>query len=304
MNKHCACNLGLAMGLVVLATSCGGTNNSSNPQSAGGTIGVGGTPGATGGTSGVGGSMTVTGGQSTTSKQTSSGGQTAAGTGGAASGGQSSAHTTTGGAASGGAATGGQPTGGAGGTTLGTGGIASGGTTAGTGGGGVGGAGGKSGAGGATGGFGTGGASNTGGTTSAGGSSGLQYYVSPNGTGTQCTSAAPCSITQAQTVVRGAAGSMQGDIIVELADGVYTLSAPLVFTNADSGTNSHTINWQAAAGAQPVLSGAQKITGWTISDSSKKSTRLRRRPRLPPGSSMLPARSRRARVRVRLAAMT
>jgi hypothetical protein len=76
MNRHCACNLGLAMGRVVLATSCGGTNNSSNPQSAGGTIGLGGTPGATGGTSGTGGSITVTGGQSTTSKQTSSGGQT------------------------------------------------------------------------------------------------------------------------------------------------------------------------------------------------------------------------------------
>ena len=264
MNQRYACNLGLAVGLVVLATACGGTDNSNNPPSAGGTIGVGGTQVASGGNIGAGGTMPVTGGQSATSKQDSSGGQGpgGSGTGGAAMGGQSNTHATTGVAASGGAAAGGratgggQPTGGAG-VTLGTGGIASGGKS-GTGRAGV-----------TSGGSGTGGAPNAGGTTGAGGASGLHYYVSPSGTGTQCTSSTPCSITQAQTVVRGAAGSMQGDLIVELADGVYTLSSPLVFTGTDSGTNGHTINWQAAAGAHPVLSGARKITGWTISDSSK-----------------------------------
>ena len=62
---------------------------------------------------------------------------------------------------------------------------------------------------------------------------------------------------------------MQGDIIVELADGVYTLATPLIFAFADSGTNGHTIIWQAAAGSHPVLSGARKVTGWAVSDSSK-----------------------------------
>jgi hypothetical protein len=77
---------------------------------------------------------------------------------------------------------------------------------------------------------------------------------------------------------------MQSNITVELADGVYALTAPLVFTAADSppaavgagapaadaGTTGLTVVWQAASGAHPVLSGAQKITGWTVSDSAKK----------------------------------
>ena len=136
-------------------------------------------------------------------------------------------------------------------------------------------AGGRTGAGGATGGGapGTGGApaagGATGGTTAAGGASGSHYYVSPNGSGTDCTSAAPCSIAQAQTVVRAAAGAMQTDIVVELADGVYPLAAPLTFATADSGTSGHTITWQAATGAHPVLSGAKQVTGWAASDTAK-----------------------------------
>jgi hypothetical protein len=95
------------------------------------------------------------------------------------------------------------------------------------------------------------------------------YYVSPDGTGDACSKAAPCSITQAQTTVRAAAGSASDDIVVELADGTYRLTAPLVFTEADSGNNGHKITWQAASGAHPVLSGGKQITGWAVSDSSK-----------------------------------
>ena len=95
------------------------------------------------------------------------------------------------------------------------------------------------------------------------------YYVSPTGTGSSCSSAAPCSITQAQMAVRSAANAASTDLVVELADGVYPLSAPLVFTAADSAANGHTITWQAASNAQPVLSGGKPITGWTVSDSGK-----------------------------------
>jgi hypothetical protein len=102
-----------------------------------------------------------------------------------------------------------------------------------------------------------------------GGTTSGQYYVSPSGTGTACTSAAPCSITTAQMVVRAAAGSASGDITVEMADGVYPLAAPLVFTAADSAANGHTITWQAASGAHPVLSGAEPVKGWTLSDPAK-----------------------------------
>lgn len=101
------------------------------------------------------------------------------------------------------------------------------------------------------------------------GPSGAQYFVSPNGTGTACSSAEPCSITQVQMVSRGVASGMQSDVVVELADGTYPLKAPLVFTAADSGSNGHLMVWQARAGAHPVISGAQRITGWTVSDAGK-----------------------------------
>jgi hypothetical protein len=55
-------------------------------------------------------------------------------------------------------------------------------------------------------------------------------FVSPTGSGTACSSAAPCSLTQAQASVRALDGSMSGDIVVQLAGGVYRLSSPLVFS--------------------------------------------------------------------------
>jgi hypothetical protein len=93
-------------------------------------------------------------------------------------------------------------------------------------------------------------------------------YVSPTGTGTACSASAPCSIAQVQSSVRGVNGNMSGDIAVQLAGGTYRLSAPLVFTAADSGTNGYTVTWQAAPGAAPVLSGGQQVTGWTLHDSA------------------------------------
>ncbi|WP_433605266.1 RICIN domain-containing protein [Dactylosporangium sp. CA-139114] len=93
--------------------------------------------------------------------------------------------------------------------------------------------------------------------------------VSPTGSGTSCTAAQPCSLTQAQAAVRSAAPSMNGDIVVQLAGGTYTLTTPLTFTAADSGTNGYTVSWQAASGARPVISGGQRVTGWTPADSGQ-----------------------------------
>ncbi|MET8763882.1 ricin-type beta-trefoil lectin domain protein [Lentzea sp. NPDC004782] len=86
-------------------------------------------------------------------------------------------------------------------------------------------------------------------------------YASPTGSGTACSSAQPCSITQAQTAVRAIAPNMTGDVVVQLAAGTYTLSSPLTFTAADSGTNGNTVIWQGSPGA--IISGGQKVTGWT-----------------------------------------
>ncbi|SNX66690.1 hypothetical protein SAMN06272735_8598 [Streptomyces sp. TLI_55] len=94
-------------------------------------------------------------------------------------------------------------------------------------------------------------------------------YASPSGTGTACSVSQPCSITQAKTSVRAINSGMTGDIVVQLADGTYRLSAPLTFTAADSGTGGHTVIWKAALGAHPVITGAQRATGWTVQDSAK-----------------------------------
>jgi hypothetical protein len=119
---------------------------------------------------------------------------------------------------------------------------------------------------------GTAGDAATAGSSGSGGSqtvAGGSFYVSPTGTGTACSSASPCSITQAQISVRAAVSATQTDVIVELADGVYPLAAPLVFTAADSGANGHQVIWQAATGAHPMLSGGKRITGWAVSDAGK-----------------------------------
>ncbi|MEU5598381.1 right-handed parallel beta-helix repeat-containing protein [Streptomyces sp. NPDC020298] len=94
-------------------------------------------------------------------------------------------------------------------------------------------------------------------------------HVSPDGHGTKCSAAHPCSIGQAKAKVRALNSHMRADIVVQLAGGTYRLSAPLTFTRADSGSNGHTITWKAAPGARPVLSGARKATGWALQDRAK-----------------------------------
>jgi len=94
-------------------------------------------------------------------------------------------------------------------------------------------------------------------------------YAAPSGTGTTCSAAQPCSVTQAQAAVRALTATMTGDIVVQLAGGTYALSAPLTFTAADSGANGHTVIWQAEPGTRPIISGGQRVTGWTVVDSAQ-----------------------------------
>ncbi|GAB2961378.1 RICIN domain-containing protein [Saccharothrix stipae] len=94
-------------------------------------------------------------------------------------------------------------------------------------------------------------------------------YASPTGTGTSCSAAQPCSLPAAQTAVRSQNSSMSGDIVVQLADGVYRLSQPLRLTAADSGNNGYRVQWQAAPSARPVISGARAVTGWSVVDAGK-----------------------------------
>ncbi|GAA1631467.1 RICIN domain-containing protein [Nonomuraea maheshkhaliensis] len=94
-------------------------------------------------------------------------------------------------------------------------------------------------------------------------------HAAPSGSGTACTSAQPCALSTAQAAVRALNAGMSGDIVVELAGGVYRLSAPLRLTAADSGSNGYTVTWRAAEGAVPIISGARAVTGWSLADSGR-----------------------------------
>jgi hypothetical protein len=59
------------------------------------------------------------------------------------------------------------------------------------------------------------------------------------------------------------------NVRVELETGTYRLTRPLTYTAQDSGRNGHTITWEAAPGAHPVLSGARRVAGWRLYDASK-----------------------------------
>ncbi|MER5277259.1 right-handed parallel beta-helix repeat-containing protein [Streptomyces sp. NPDC002809] len=79
-------------------------------------------------------------------------------------------------------------------------------------------------------------------------------YAAPDGRGTSCTVARPCSPGAARDLARTVSGH---DVRVLLKDGTYRLDEPLRLGAADSGAT-----WTAAPGARPVLSGGQDITGW------------------------------------------
>ncbi len=51
---------------------------------------------------------------------------------------------------------------------------------------------------------------------------------------------------------------------VVIADGVYPVREPIVFSLEDSGTAEAPINYEAAPGARPVISGGKEITGFVV----------------------------------------
>ncbi|MEV5481542.1 right-handed parallel beta-helix repeat-containing protein, partial [Streptomyces sioyaensis] len=95
------------------------------------------------------------------------------------------------------------------------------------------------------------------------------YYASPNGSGTTCTQAAPCTLAQAKSTVRSLTAAMTGDLVVELAGGTYDLSSTLTFDASDSGKNGYDVIYRAKAGQNVVLSGGTAITGWSETDATK-----------------------------------
>jgi hypothetical protein len=87
-------------------------------------------------------------------------------------------------------------------------------------------------------------------------------HAAPGGHGHACSVGQPRSIMQAKPSAARAAAHSKGDVHVEPAGGTYQLAAPLSFGPKDSGQNGNRIVWEAAPGAQPVLSGGDPLGGW------------------------------------------
>ncbi|KRF43829.1 discoidin domain-containing protein [Paenibacillus sp. Soil787] len=98
-------------------------------------------------------------------------------------------------------------------------------------------------------------------------------YVSPAGSGTDCTLVSPCTLQTVQSQVRLINQNMTGDIVVNLLDGTYALSSTFQLqenaTVHDSGTNGYNVIYQANPGAHPVISGGTSLTNWTQHDAGK-----------------------------------
>lgn len=93
------------------------------------------------------------------------------------------------------------------------------------------------------------------------------FYVDPvNGSDSNSgtsTAAAFRTIQAAQAAVRAVNANMSDDIVVNLRGGTYSLTAPITFGTGDSGTNGHTVVYQAYNGETPVITGGKAVTGWT-----------------------------------------
>lgn len=76
------------------------------------------------------------------------------------------------------------------------------------------------------------------------------------------------SLKRAQALARAA--NARDDVTVELADGIYTLAKPLVFRAADGGQKGHKVEWRAAEGAKPMLSGGLAVSGFTLFDAERR----------------------------------
>jgi hypothetical protein len=94
-------------------------------------------------------------------------------------------------------------------------------------------------------------------------------YAAPNGNGTSCTLAAPCTLDQAVTAVRGMTATMAADLHVYLRGGTYARTSPLSLGPSDSGQNGHTVTYEAYPGELPLLSGAVPVTGFSEHDAAR-----------------------------------
>ncbi|MEK6794315.1 MAG: right-handed parallel beta-helix repeat-containing protein [Spirochaetota bacterium] len=68
------------------------------------------------------------------------------------------------------------------------------------------------------------------------------------------------TIARAQEAVRTAGKSTE--TVIELRGGMYTVTKPIVFTPADSGTANAPVSYRSYKGERVVISGGMRMTGW------------------------------------------
>jgi hypothetical protein len=97
------------------------------------------------------------------------------------------------------------------------------------------------------------------------------YHVSPSGNDANPGSAAQPfqTIAQARNMVRGQTAGMTSDIHVIIHEGWYIQASTLAFDQRDSGMNGFQVVYEAASGDTPVISGGQRLAGWTLVDATR-----------------------------------
>ncbi len=98
----------------------------------------------------------------------------------------------------------------------------------------------------------------------------VSIHVSPDGDDASDGSASRPFKTLVRAQRAASAANTSADVIVELADGIYRLDAPLHFRAADGGQAGTRVVWQAAAGASPVIAGSVPVSGWKLHDRERQ----------------------------------
>jgi hypothetical protein len=97
----------------------------------------------------------------------------------------------------------------------------------------------------------------------------ITFYVSPSGmSSAPGTESLPTTLPHAQQLVRASNQDMTSDITIIVEAGTYRLASPLAFGSQDSGTNGFSVNWEAAPGTTPTISGAVQVSNWKESNPS------------------------------------
>lgn len=99
----------------------------------------------------------------------------------------------------------------------------------------------------------------------------IALWVAPNGNDSASgTAEAPfLTIERAKLAVRALpASAWTTDVAVNLREGTYRLTSPLVLDGDDSGRNGHRVTYRSAPGERAVLTGAMRVSEWQLSDAS------------------------------------